>query len=95
LGRLDEHRRVVFQKVTMVQFASYLRGMWAVPVADRTGMTGSYDFSLDPDSFADVPGEAFRDRLRPAVEALGFRLEPVKVTRDVTIIDQVERPTEN
>jgi uncharacterized protein (TIGR03435 family) len=94
-GRLDDHQQVVFRKVTMVQFASYLHGMRGIPVADHTGMTGSYDFSLDPVSFADVPGETFWDRLRPAVEALGFRLEPVKVTREITIIDHVERQTEN
>jgi uncharacterized protein (TIGR03435 family) len=49
----------------MVQFASYLRGMWSVPIADHTGMTGSYDFSLDPDGFAEVPGEAFSGSASP------------------------------
>jgi uncharacterized protein (TIGR03435 family) len=59
-------------------------------------MVGNYDFSLDPaDSFASTPGEAFRDRVRSAVEALGFKLEPLNVTRDIVIIDHVERPTEN
>jgi uncharacterized protein (TIGR03435 family) len=95
LGRLDDHRQVIFRNVRMSQFASYLRGMWGYPVVDRTGMAGNYDFSLDPDSFAITPGEAFRDRIRSAVEALGFKLEPQRVTRDVTVIDHVERLTEN
>jgi Protein of unknown function (DUF3738) len=37
LGRLDDHRQVVFKNVRMSQFAGYLRGMWSVPVVDRTG----------------------------------------------------------
>jgi uncharacterized protein (TIGR03435 family) len=57
--------------------------MWSTPVVDHTGITGNFDFSLVPDSFATDQGEAFR----PAVEELGFRLEPLKVSRDITIID--------
>jgi len=95
LGRLDDHRHLIFRNVRMSRFASYLRGMWGTPVADRTGMAGNYDFSLDPNSFDTTPGEAFRDRVRPAVEALGFKLEPQRVTRDITVIDHAERPAEN
>jgi uncharacterized protein (TIGR03435 family) len=75
LGRLDEHRQVIFRNVRISDFASYLRGMSGTPVTDRSGMAGKYDFSLDPDSFATTPGEPFRDRIRSAVEALGFKLE--------------------
>jgi uncharacterized protein (TIGR03435 family) len=95
LGRLDDRRQVIFRNVSMPQLAGYLRGMLGMPVTDRTGITGSYDFSLDPDSFVDTPGEAFRDRIRSAVEALGFKLESQKVSRDITVIDHAERPTEN
>ncbi len=94
-GRPDDHRHVIFRNVRMPQFAGYLRGMLGMPVTDRTGMAGAYDFSLDPDRFADTPGEPFRDRIRSAVEAMGFKLESQKVSRDVTVIDHVEQPTEN
>jgi uncharacterized protein (TIGR03435 family) len=95
LGLIDDHRHVIFTNVRMAQFAGYLRGMWGVPVTDGTGLTGSYDFSLDPDAFATAPGEPFRDRIRAAVEALGFRLESRKVTREITVVDHAERPAEN
>jgi uncharacterized protein (TIGR03435 family) len=95
VGRLDEHRQVIFKNVGMFEFASYLHAMWGTAVEDRTGMAGNYDFSLDPDSFAGTPGQAFRDRIRSAVEALGFKLEPLKVTRLVTTIDHAEQPAEN
>jgi uncharacterized protein (TIGR03435 family) len=95
VGRLDEHRQVIFKNVGMPGFASYLHAMWGTAVEDRTGMAGNYDFSLDPYSFAGTPGEPFRDRIRSAVAALGFKLEPLKVTRLVTTIDHAEQPTEN
>jgi uncharacterized protein (TIGR03435 family) len=95
LGRLDERRQVIFRNVPMSEFASYLHGMWGIQVVNRTGMAGNHDFLLDPDSFATASGEAFRDRVRSAVEALGFKLEPMRVSRDITIIDHVDRPTEN
>jgi uncharacterized protein (TIGR03435 family) len=95
LIRMDERRQIIFRSQTMGQVARYLRGLSGIPVVDNTGMTGSYDFILDPESDAGLAGAAFSDRLRAAMEAAGFRLEPIKVTRDTTVIDHVERPTEN
>ena len=51
--------------------------------------------AIEPESFADTPGESFSARIRPAIEALGFRVQPLKVPRDFTIIERVDRPTEN
>jgi uncharacterized protein (TIGR03435 family) len=91
---LDEHRQVIFKHVSMARLASYLHSMWGIPVVDRTVIPGAFDFTLAPDKFAaDSPD--FADRIRPALEALGFKLEPVKVPVDITIIDNVERPSEN
>jgi uncharacterized protein (TIGR03435 family) len=93
--RLNDRRQVVFQNVTMSDLANYLRSMWGDPVVDRTGLTGHFDFSIEPNSFADASGESFSARIRPAIEALGFRVQALKLSRDITIIDHVERPTEN
>jgi len=93
--RMNERRQVVFRHVTMPDLAGYLRSMWGTPVVDRTGIRGAYDFSLDPGRFATDSGDSFSERLRPAVEELGLKLEAVKVTRDITVIDHVERPTDN
>jgi uncharacterized protein (TIGR03435 family) len=71
-----------------------LRSWWRAPVIDHTGLTGEFDFTLEPNAFA-TPGQAFPDRLRSAVEAFGFELKPLKVIVDTTVIDHVERPTEN
>ena len=54
----------------------------------------SWRAQFDPDKFAVDSHDKLRDRLRPAGEALGLKFETVKVTRAITIIDHVERPSE-
>ena len=73
------------------------------PIFDKTGLTASYDFTLEF-SVRDVadtgpPGqEASIDAPPPlaaAVRRLGLELEPGKAMFDTIIIDHVERPTAN
>ena len=87
-----EGGQINFRNVTMVRLTYFVRDKLGAQVRDQTGMAGSYNFSLDT---AGEPGEALRDRVLSAVEVLGFRLQPLKITRDITIIDHAERPTEN
>lgn len=81
------------------------------PVADKTGLTGTYDFNLDfsPNgqmSSAAVPASApgsplgdLKDDIPPfevAIQSLGLKLQPAKVMMDVVVIDHIEKvPTEN
>jgi uncharacterized protein (TIGR03435 family) len=63
-------------------------------VVDRTGLAGSYDFTLEwaPDETSDsaVPGlvAALRDQL-------GLRIEAQKAPVEVLVIDRIGRPSEN
>jgi uncharacterized protein (TIGR03435 family) len=102
LIRSGDRRQVIFQGVTMGRLANYLGQIWHVTVVNRTGLTGKFDFSLDPDSYATEPvaqsplrRESFGDLVRAAVEHLGFTVETRKVTIDITVIDHAERPSEN
>ena len=74
------------QAVTLTNaLAILLRG----PVADQTGLTGEYDFTLNwegDDPYAGVPD---------AVEKFGLKLEMKKVPTEVLVIDSVEHPSEN
>jgi uncharacterized protein (TIGR03435 family) len=74
------------------------------PVIDRTGLTGTFDFTLEctpelngalpPDETfrPDQSGPTFREALQ---EQLGLKLESQKTNIEVFVIDHVERPSEN
>lgn len=79
------------------------------PVADATGLSGKYDFTLqwtpDPGMFRMGPVPASPDTTAPppqgtpfleaVKEQLGFKLQPGKAPLKVLVIDHVERPSEN
>jgi uncharacterized protein (TIGR03435 family) len=91
---------------SMNTLGDFLTRFLARPVLDKTGLTGSYDFTLDwmpdapPASSSDavngvtlpsVPG----DSLFSAVQQLGLKLEPGKSPIEIIVIDHVERPSGN
>ncbi len=93
--RGGEIRNSVFQAVSMATLADYLGQILRTRVIDGTGLKGKFDFLIEPDP--QTPGNrvTFADYLRGGIEQLGFRLEPKKILRDVTIIDQVAHPSWN
>jgi len=74
------------------------------PLIDRTGLTGTFDFTLecapelsaprplDDKSPQDSSGPTFREALQ---EQLGLKLESQKSTIQMFVIDHVEHPSEN
>jgi len=79
---------------SMELLAGYVGNRLARIVVDRTGLAGSYDFTLEwaPDETSDsaVPGliAALRDQL-------GLRIEAQKAPVEVLVIDRIGRPSEN
>lgn len=66
------------------------------PVVDRTGLTGTYAFSLAWAAREPLTGDDDRPSLFTAVqEQLGLRLEPSTDAVDALIIDYVEPPSPN
>jgi uncharacterized protein (TIGR03435 family) len=81
------------------------------PVADKTGLTGTYDFNLDfspngqvsssaaPSSASGTPLGDLKDDVPPfelAIQSLGLSLKPAKIALDIVVIDHIEKiPTEN
>ncbi|HTW63233.1 MAG TPA: TIGR03435 family protein [Bryobacteraceae bacterium] len=68
------------------------------PVLDKTGLTGSYDFTLDwsPDFGGPHPPDPSGADLFTALqEQLGLKLEPQRVPIEMLIIDHAGRPSEN
>jgi uncharacterized protein (TIGR03435 family) len=74
------------------QLASLLVRFAEAPVVDETGLTGKYSVTIETWKNAGVPGGTVFD----AVEKLGLKLEPRKVTVETLVVDQVSKtPTAN
>ncbi len=91
-----------FQKMPIVGLVNTLSNILHTPVVDQTGITGFFDFTLDPMQFMTPPSPDnpvrpdFSELVLTAVqEQLGFKLEKKKAPLEFTIIDHAEKPTEN
>jgi uncharacterized protein (TIGR03435 family) len=77
------------------------------PVVDRTGLAGTYDFSLQWDDAPvkeggvpglDVPGTPGVDHgsiFTAIQDQLGLRLEPERAPIEVIVVDRIDRPSPN
>jgi uncharacterized protein (TIGR03435 family) len=81
-----------FHGATMLDLAYFLSLISPpVPVRDRTGLTGRYDFSLRRD-----PGVSNADLLDSLpLGDLGLQLKPGRENRPILVLDHVERPIPN
>jgi uncharacterized protein (TIGR03435 family) len=92
-----------FQRMSMLGLVNTVSNILQIPVVDATGITGFFDFTLDPGDFAatgannsPLPPMGFGDLVVTAVQnELGFKLEKRKMPLEITIIDHAERPSEN
>jgi len=89
---LGGYNFATWPSITTDQLASQLVRFAGAPVVDKTGLTGEYSVFIETWKNADVPGGAVFD----AVEKLGLKLEPRKVTVETVVVDQVSKaPTAN
>jgi uncharacterized protein (TIGR03435 family) len=102
-----EQIHMVCEHMTMKEFATNLRGMAPryinMPVVDKTGMTGFYEFQLDWSPMAAPPGgsdgaltieTAGGLTMFDAVAKLGLKLERAKLPVPYLVIDHIERLAE-
>ena len=94
--------QINFQRIGVVGLVNTLSNILHTPVVDQTGITGSFDFTLDPMQFAAPPSPDspvrpdFSELILTAVqEQLGFKFEKKKAPVEFTIIDHAEKPSEN
>jgi uncharacterized protein (TIGR03435 family) len=81
-----DHPTVTFYHTSMGAFAEALTILIGEPVTDKTGLTGSYDFSLS------------RDKEEPTswyITDLGLKLQRVNIPVQTMVIDHIEKPTPN
>jgi uncharacterized protein (TIGR03435 family) len=100
--------RLTFQKWTMTGLTKVLSGLLRTPMLDQTGLTGTYDFTLEfaPDSIPRA-GDSGPPRLNgapvvtdPSIvtavqEQLGLKLEEHKEPLEVVVIDYIDHASEN
>lgn len=108
---VPETGRLGGRRVTMAQLAGILSNPFTGvdrPVVDRTGLTGTFDFTLEwslapdnarPPDPSEQPapqaadhGPSFREALQ---KQLGLKLTSKTAPVDVLVIDQVRHPEEN
>ncbi|MGA9670344.1 MAG: TIGR03435 family protein [Terracidiphilus sp.] len=87
------------QGLSMDKLAAQLSGQLDSKVQNKTGLEGSYDFTLRY-SQEDSPEESSSSPAAPSIftalqEQLGLKLEATKGPVDVIIIDHIEPPSEN
>ena len=101
--------QLVFQHVSMAQLALQLGPpVTSRPVADRTALNGSFDFSLDLNRYLTDPetgkviaganGRVDQEEavIRAVHDQLGLAMKPGRAAIDVLVVDHVEKkPVEN
>jgi uncharacterized protein (TIGR03435 family) len=93
--RPDGQGHFVFTATPLSALTNFLSQQTHVPVTDETDLKSAYDFVVATVDVQPQPGEDWGDRVREAVEALGFQAESRRVSLEITVVDGCERPTEN
>jgi uncharacterized protein (TIGR03435 family) len=88
--------------ITLSRFASLLSPRVERPVQDRTGLTGGYHLDLQwrPDHQGPLDAGLPTDSLPTSIftalqEQLGLKLESIKGSTDIVVVDHAEHPTPN
>lgn len=93
-----EGAHIVCHAADMATISSQLSGLLTSPIADQTGLTGTYDMNLlyvpgdrqlQPDA---PPGPSLLEAVQGE---LGLRLEKGKGPVEVLVVDHLEKPSEN
>jgi uncharacterized protein (TIGR03435 family) len=81
-----------WDSITTAELAAQLVRLADAPVIDETGLTGKYSVKIRTSSNSDGAVDTVFD----AVEKLGLKLEPRKVTVETVVVDQASKtPTAN
>jgi uncharacterized protein (TIGR03435 family) len=96
------HDHLQATKITMGEFAEILSRNLDLPVVDRTGLTGAFDFTLrwNPDEADALPRDEALATLRSEVSAqiakqLALTLKYRKLPIEMLVIDHASKPSED
>jgi uncharacterized protein (TIGR03435 family) len=85
------------KKGSMERLARQLSSNAGRPVIDKTGLAGTYEYTLDwfPATRIPAPESNVPSLFIAVQEQLGLRLESTAAPQEVLVIDSVQRPSEN
>ncbi len=101
--RQNSANGTIAKSMPIGEFADFLSGPLQIPVVDRTGLTGKYDFVLDFTPYLPDPAKNM-DGTRPDTTAilkaalqdeLGLKMTSVTAPVEVLVIDRVEKASKN
>lgn len=91
-GNIGANGQAFGEDVSMTFLAELLTRKLGLPVLDRTGLTGKYDFELASD---DPENKDMVSAVFDAMHRLGLEVKKGKGPVETLVIDHVERPSEN
>jgi uncharacterized protein (TIGR03435 family) len=85
------------KKGSMERLARQLSSSAGRPVIDKTGLAGTYEYTLDwfPATRIPPPESNVPSMFIAVQEQLGLRLESTTAPQEVLVIDRVDKPSEN
>jgi uncharacterized protein (TIGR03435 family) len=101
--RQNSANGTIAKSMPIGEFADFLSGPLDMPVVDRTGLPGKYDFSIDFTPYLPDPAKNM-DGTRPDTtsilkaalhDELGLNMEGSKAPVEVLVVDHVEKPSQN
>lgn len=99
--------KITYTNLSMGDLATRIASNFDQPLLDKTGLQGSYDFTLEytranPNMSADEAAAMARrgnadagPTIFSALQQLGLKVVHTKAPIEVTVIDHVEKPSEN
>jgi uncharacterized protein (TIGR03435 family) len=96
-GGFSAGRRKLWGRgVSIKSLVQALAGPVGAPVLDRTGLEGQYDFTLEVAAQqAGGDDETLPDIFAALQQQLGLKLEPIKASIEMLVIDRAQKPSEN
>ena len=90
-GGVPDEKGMRGQNISMFELTKYVTGWLGLPVVDRTGVSGSYDFLVHSES--EDTGLALFDGVSQSLRKIGLELKKSTGTVYKVAVDQVSLPS--
>jgi uncharacterized protein (TIGR03435 family) len=97
MGFSENNWKLTAHGESMIDFAASLTQARHRPIVDKTGLTGSFNFTLlwTSEDDTDTDANAAPGLTTALEEQLGLKLQPAKGPVEILVVDHVEMPSKN